>query len=128
MLRQQAYFELREEREERLAYTPRTELPTHKQIRYPLVDPQELLLEARAYLHLLYQERDIPSRYQERFIEVAETIIRTGTYWQTSDELAYGARIAWRNSTRCIGRLHWKSLTVRDLRHLSTMPPHVSTR
>jgi len=62
----------------------------------------------------------MPNSYQERFVEVAETIIRTGSYWHTSDELAYGARLAWRNSTRCIGRLHWKSLTVRDLRHLST--------
>jgi nitric-oxide synthase len=114
---QQTYLK---EWQERFTDRSRSGLPTHKQIRYPLVDPQELLLEARAYLHLLHQERDMPSSYQERFIEVAETIIRTGSYWQTSDELAYGARIAWRNSTRCIGRLHWKSLTVRDLRHLST--------
>ena len=120
MLRQQAYFEKREEREERLAYTPRTELPTHKQIRHPVVDPQEILLEARAYLQLLQQERDIPNSYQERFVEVEAEIERIGTYWHTSEELVYGAKMAWRNSTRCIGRLHWKSLTVRDLRHLST--------
>jgi nitric-oxide synthase len=28
--------------------------------------------------------------------------------------------VAWRNNTHCIGRLHWKSLVVRDMRHLST--------
>lgn len=28
------------------------------------------------------------------------------------------ARLAWRNSVRCIGRLHWKSLQVRDARSL----------
>ncbi len=28
------------------------------------------------------------------------------------------ARLAWRNSVRCIGRLHWKSLQVRDERSL----------
>jgi len=114
MARQQAYLE------ERLAYTPRSELPTHKQIRRPLVDPQEILLEAKAYLQLFHQEHNIPEAYQQRFIEVETELERTGTYWQTLDELVYGARVAWRNSTRCIGRLHWKSLTVRDLRHLST--------
>ena len=114
MARQQAYLE------ERLAYTPRSELPTHKQIRRPLVDPQEILLEAKAYLQLFHQEHNIPEAYQQRFIEVETELERTGTYWQTSDELVYGARVAWRNSTRCIGRLHWKSLTVHDLRHLST--------
>jgi nitric-oxide synthase len=34
--------------------------------------------------------------------------------------LTNGARVAWRNSARCIGRLHWETLEVRDLRHLST--------
>ena len=34
--------------------------------------------------------------------------------------MIYGAKIAWRNNARCIGRLFWKDLTVRDLRHLET--------
>lgn len=37
----------------------------------------------------------------------------------TSDELTWAARIAWRNHARCIGRLHWRTLVVRDHRHLS---------
>ncbi|MEK5078926.1 nitric oxide synthase oxygenase [Solibacillus sp. FSL W7-1436] len=36
----------------------------------------------------------------------------------TSDELTHGARVAWRNSNKCIGRLFWNSLTVFDERHL----------
>lgn len=32
--------------------------------------------------------------------------------------LEHAGRVAWRNSTRCIGRLFWKTLVVRDLRHL----------
>lgn len=36
----------------------------------------------------------------------------------TTDELTHGARVAWRNSNKCIGRLFWNSLTVFDLRHL----------
>lgn len=38
----------------------------------------------------------------------------------TSAELTWAGRIAWRNHSRCIGRLHWRSLAVRDHRHLST--------
>jgi nitric-oxide synthase len=36
----------------------------------------------------------------------------------TARELTWAGRIAWRNSSRCIGRLHWRSLQVRDARHL----------
>ncbi|GGK21498.1 hypothetical protein GCM10008955_13700 [Deinococcus malanensis] len=37
----------------------------------------------------------------------------------TEEELAYGARVAWRNSIRCIGRLPWTALQLRDRRHVS---------
>ena len=36
----------------------------------------------------------------------------------TADELTAAGRIAWRNHARCIGRLHWRSLVVRDRRAL----------
>lgn len=36
----------------------------------------------------------------------------------TAEELAWAGRIAWRNHARCIGRLHWRSLVVRDRRGL----------
>ncbi|WP_342576196.1 nitric oxide synthase oxygenase [Solibacillus sp. FSL K6-1781] len=36
----------------------------------------------------------------------------------TTDELTHGARVAWRNSNKCIGRLFWNSLNVFDQRHL----------
>jgi nitric-oxide synthase len=36
------------------------------------------------------------------------------------EELCCAARVAWRNSSRCIGRLHWKTLAVRDCRELTT--------
>ncbi|NBU26126.1 MAG: nitric oxide synthase oxygenase, partial [Gammaproteobacteria bacterium] len=37
----------------------------------------------------------------------------------TSAELTWAGRIAWRNHARCIGRLHWRSLQVRDHRELA---------
>ena len=38
----------------------------------------------------------------------------------TAEELAWAGRIAWRNQARCIGRLHWRRLHVRDHRHLES--------
>jgi nitric-oxide synthase len=81
---------------------------------------QELLLEAQAYLSLFHHECGIPEAYPERLTRMQAEMERTGSYWHTYEELAYGAKIAWRNNTRCIGRLHWKSLAVRDMRHLET--------
>jgi nitric-oxide synthase len=46
-------------------------------------------------------------------------IAATGTYRHTTAELTFGARVAWRNSSRCIGRLYWRSLKVRDQREVS---------
>ncbi|MFI6937952.1 nitric oxide synthase oxygenase [Streptomyces sp. NPDC050418] len=43
-----------------------------------------------------------------------------GTYRHTREELVFGARVAWRNANRCIGRLYWRSLRVRDRRHLTS--------
>lgn len=37
----------------------------------------------------------------------------------TSPELTASARIAWRNHSRCIGRLYWRSLRVRDRREVT---------
>ncbi|WP_328806372.1 nitric oxide synthase oxygenase [Streptacidiphilus fuscans] len=54
-----------------------------------------------------------------RLREIESSIAAYGTYSHTPEELAYGARVAWRNSARCIGRLYWNNLMVRDLRHLS---------
>jgi nitric-oxide synthase, bacterial len=76
--------------------------------------------EARAYLELFHRETGIPHRLADRLEVVRREIDRTGTYWQTVDELTHGARVAWRNSNRCIGRLYWESLRLRDMRHLAT--------
>jgi nitric-oxide synthase len=76
--------------------------------------------EADAYLRQFARECGALESLQSRLAYVRAEIGRTGTYWQSFDEIAYGARVAWRNSTRCIGRLYWRSLEVRDMRHLST--------
>src|SRR5262249_25651756 len=46
----------------------------------------------------------------------------SGTYWHTPAELEFGARVGWRNSAKCIGRLYWRSLQVRDCREVREAP------
>jgi nitric-oxide synthase len=76
------------------------------------VDPAE----AEEFLDQLHAETGAPVR--DRLGEVLAEIDRTGTYTHTPDELVFGARVAWRNAARCIGRLYWNSLRVRDRRHV----------
>jgi nitric-oxide synthase, bacterial len=54
-----------------------------------------------------------------RLGHVRREIETTGTYRHTAEELAFGARVAWRNSSRCIGRMYWQSLRVRDRREVT---------
>jgi nitric-oxide synthase len=83
------------------------------------ITPSDLTTEAREFLELMARETGIPS-LPARLAEIRSEIEREGTYQHTDAELEHGAKVAWRNSTRCIGRLHWKTLIVRDLRHLDT--------
>jgi nitric-oxide synthase len=56
---------------------------------------------------------------RRRLAEVTAEVERFGTYEHTPAEVAFGARVAWRNAARCIGRLYWNNLIVRDLRHVT---------
>lgn len=73
---------------------------------------------AEAFLEQVYAETEPEVPFADRLHQVRGEIDRTGTYRHTTHELEFGARVAWRNSARCIGRFYWKSLQVRDLRRL----------
>jgi nitric-oxide synthase len=79
------------------------------------VDP----VAAEEFLRLYHAEARDAGPLGPRLREVRTQIERTGTYAHTPAELAFGARAAWRNSSRCIGRLYWRSLRVRDRRDLT---------
>jgi nitric-oxide synthase len=83
-------------------------------------DDPDLVTQAKAFLYQFYHEKGVPDAYEVRLDHVREEIKRTGTYEHTYDELAYGAKLAWRNAPRCIGRLFWSGLQVRDMRHLGS--------
>ncbi|TYB60245.1 nitric oxide synthase oxygenase [Nonomuraea sp. PA05] len=57
-------------------------------------------------------------RHARRRAAVLDELARTGTYRHTPAELVLGAKLAWRNHTRCVGKLYWKTLMVRDCRRL----------
>jgi nitric-oxide synthase len=56
----------------------------------------------------------------ERLQSVLRHISVTGSYAQTHDELLMGARLAWRNHARCVGRYSWRTLKLIDARQCET--------
>jgi nitric-oxide synthase, bacterial len=75
------------------------------------------LAEAEEFVRLYHAEQPGAGPVERRLREVRGEIAATGTYVHSADELAFGARVAWRNSSRCIGRLYWQSLLVLDRRN-----------
>jgi nitric-oxide synthase len=77
-----------------------------------------LYLKASSFLEQVYQELGLPA-LEQRLVDVQQEIETTGTYKHLPIELEHGARLAWRNSNRCIGRLYWKSLVLNDKRNVA---------
>jgi nitric-oxide synthase len=78
--------------------------------------------EAREWLEMFFAEKR-PQRgdCETRWAEIKTEISLTGSYTHTFAELEWGARVAWRQSVRCIGRGRWQSLVVRDARGARTI-------
>ncbi|MFB9608146.1 nitric oxide synthase oxygenase [Streptomyces roseofulvus] len=76
--------------------------------------------QAEEFVRQFHDESPGAGDADARVRQVRAEIARTGTYEHTPEELAFGARVAWRNAARCIGRLYWSSLVVRDLRGVSS--------
>ncbi|MEP2650382.1 MAG: nitric oxide synthase oxygenase [Paraglaciecola sp.] len=76
--------------------------------------------EARMFLDLFFLENKHYSDHaKQRKLEVDRELVRYGTYTHNYDELSFGAKVAWRNHAKCIGRLYWRSMVVRDCRKVS---------
>ncbi|GLY99678.1 nitric oxide synthase oxygenase [Actinoplanes sp. NBRC 103695] len=76
--------------------------------------------EAEDFLRRCYLENLRLGPVEPRLAIVRAQIAATGTYTHTTEELSYGAKLAWRNASRCIGRLYWRSLVVLDRRRART--------
>ncbi len=82
-----------------------------------VTNTKQLEQEAIDFLKISYHELEKTNAELEmRIQDVKVQIAKTGYYEHTFEELEHGAKIAWRNSNKCIGRLFWNSLTVFDER------------
>lgn len=95
--------------------------PTMKFVFYPMMKEEHLITKAIEFYEQIAEELDwSPGQLSKRLLEVKLEIKATGTYQQTSQEIEIGARLCWRNSVKCIGRISWNTLIVRDCRHVET--------
>ena len=76
--------------------------------------------DAHEFLEQFHAETTPAYPLRRRLRRVRAEIDRTGTYVHTEAEVAFGARVAWRNAARCTGRLYWHGLHVRDRRAVHT--------
>lgn len=71
-----------------------------------------MLQEIHDFLTHLAGGADVEARMESISVEISAT----GSYLQTPEELAFMAKLAWRNHARCIGRLFWNTLETLDAR------------
>ena len=89
-------------------------------LKQPMLNQERLLIQARQFIELIAGELAWePAAVAQRVTEIAREIQATGTYTHTYEELSYGAQLAWRNAGKCIGRIAWRNMIVRDLRHVT---------
>lgn len=70
--------------------------------------------EAKQFFQQYKQETNQSDAWLQQRLQDIEKL----DFHLTTEELTFGARVAWRNSNKCIGRLFWQSLHVIDARHL----------
>src|SRR5713226_1731937 len=68
------------------------ELVAREQPTSPSEDHRDLWAEAQAYLALIEEERGTPGIDLKRLAEIQTQVETNGTYWQTYEELSYGAK------------------------------------
>lgn len=89
-------------------------------IKLPMLNQERLLKKAKQFLDLISGEQAWePEDKERRWKEIREEVKATGTYTHTYEELAYGAQVAWRNASKCVGRIAWNNMVIRDCRHVT---------
>lgn len=82
----------------------------------------DIIEEAKNFLEQYFSstKRCNTEVHHKRVQEVLKEISQTGTYELKETELIYGAKLAWRNSPRCIGRIQWSKLQLFDARYANS--------
>ncbi|KAM6970125.1 nitric oxide synthase 2b, inducible [Aplochiton taeniatus] len=83
---------------------------------------QTILTQAIDFINQYYKSLKTPEveNYLARLEEVTMDLDVTDSFQLTREELVFGARQAWRNAPRCIGRIQWTNLEVFDARKCKT--------
>uniref|UniRef100_A0A452SK44 Nitric oxide synthase n=1 Tax=Ursus americanus TaxID=9643 RepID=A0A452SK44_URSAM len=84
--------------------------------------PEQLLSQARDFINQYYSsiKRSGSQAHEQRLQEMEAEIAAKGTYQLRESELVFGAKQAWRNAPRCVGRIQWGKLQVFDARDCSS--------
>uniref|UniRef100_A0A8C4UXY8 Nitric oxide synthase n=1 Tax=Falco tinnunculus TaxID=100819 RepID=A0A8C4UXY8_FALTI len=84
---------------------------------------EELMGLARDFItqYYLSLRRENSPAHAQRLREVEAAIMATGTYQLLEPELVFGAKQAWRNAARCVGRIQWNKLQVFDARDCASV-------
>lgn len=79
-----------------------------------LRETQDVLDHAKDFMNQYFKSLNAfdSADHIARWNQVEKDIEETGTYQLTSEELFFGAKTAWRNAARCIGRIQWNKLKV----------------
>lgn len=89
-------------------------------MKLPKMNEERLLKRAKQYVdQIALEQLWEPEDRARRWAEIQEEVQATGTYTHTYEKLAYGAQLAWRNASKCIGRIQWNNMVVRDRRHVT---------
>lgn len=89
-------------------------------ILYPITVHQGMKKEAEHFYNEVAAELHWSHEKKEKCLfRVKTEITATGSYTHSSEELEIGAKLAWRNSAKCVGRIAWNTLLVRDCRNCS---------
>jgi len=90
-------------------------------IQHQVLLTTDLKSSEQAFEFLKQFDAEQPGRcdLKDRIQNARQQIEEFGTWTKTSEELGFAARVAWRNASRCVGRLYWKGLHLRDCRELN---------
>ncbi|XP_067222547.1 nitric oxide synthase 2b, inducible [Chanodichthys erythropterus] len=87
-----------------------------------LPSSSDILMQAIDFINQYYEsiKNSKIEEHLSRLEEVTKEIDATGSYQLTTKELEFGAKQAWRNAPRCIGRIQWANLQLFDARNCRT--------
>jgi nitric-oxide synthase len=81
-------------------------------------DVPAIYAEAEKFIRMFHQARPKAGQVEARLAKMRAEVAATGTYRHTPAELAFGARLALRDSGWCPADVPWRELLVRDLRNV----------